>query len=63
MDLPKIVYSRGRTEKGTPTGGTRRCALEGCTGQRIGVRWPKGNLTWPCSKGMQFLTGGEAEIL
>jgi len=34
------------------TGSTRYCALEGCNGDRIYVRWPDGKLTMPCSKGL-----------
>ena len=29
--------------------GYQHCRMEGCHGQRIGVRWPNGKLTWPCS--------------
>lgn len=47
------VYARdGRV--GLATGGARLCSLAGCTGARIGVRWPDGKLTWPCTKGMEY---------
>jgi hypothetical protein len=50
-DIP--VFARDAMEPtGLTTGGTRHCALEGCTGLRIGVRWDNGRLTYPCSKGM-----------
>lgn len=39
--------------------GSRRCTLEGCTGKRLGVRWPDGRLTWPCTKGMERLPSGD----
>jgi hypothetical protein len=32
--------------------GTKACTLESCGGIRLGVRWPDGRLTWPCSKGL-----------
>ena len=38
--------------------GYRDCTLEGCRGTRIGVRWPDGKLTWPCSKGCTTTHGG-----
>ena len=57
-ELPNVVFSRDRNTKGKPTGGTRTCQMEGCRGQRIGVRWPNGKLTWPCSKGMDFSKNG-----
>jgi len=48
----EVVLSRGRRARGRTTGGVRPCTLEGCLGLRIGVRWPDGKLTWPCSEGM-----------
>lgn len=52
--LPGIkVYARKETlPRGVTTGITKVCMLEGCSGARIGVRWPDGKITWPCSKGM-----------
>ncbi len=54
MDLDTIVRSRDGKLQGVVTGATRRCTLEGCVGQRLGVRWPDGKITWPCTKGMEF---------
>jgi len=54
--VPEIVLSRDMKLTGTCTGGTRRCPLDGCTGLRVGVRWPDGKLTWPCTKGMRKLS-------
>lgn len=62
FQLPKKVLSREGDEIGTTTGGTRRCTMEGCQGVRIGVRWPDGKLTWPCSKGMTEVTEEEWRI-
>lgn len=47
------VVSRGGKHIGYTTGAVRRCALEGCNGLRIVVRWNKGNITYPCSAGME----------
>jgi hypothetical protein len=54
--MPRAIYPKGTVitsrdgkEKGQATGTVRRCMLEGCGGIRIGVRWPDGKLTWPCS--------------
>ena len=46
------VHNRNGDEVGKATGTYRRCSMHGCTGLRIGVRWPDGRLTWPCSKGV-----------
>jgi hypothetical protein len=62
-DLPTVllqpgvgVIARGRTRpNGRTTGGDRRCALEGCFGRRVGVRWTSGRITWPCTKGMAIV--------
>jgi len=48
----EVVLSRDRNTRGRTTGGVRPCTLEACRGLRIGVRWPNGRLTWPCSEGM-----------
>jgi hypothetical protein len=54
--MPTHVYGqRGSPYEnvaGKVVGKGKRCTLEGCKGWRIPVRWPKGKLTWPCSKGM-----------
>lgn len=64
MDEPKYVYSR-RTKgekvmRGVLTGSERHCQLEGCLGRRLGVRWPGGRMTWPCTKGMKIVQRGKA---
>ena len=56
------VVNRQGTITGFTTGGTRRCRLEGCHGVCLGVRWPDGKLTWPCTGGMKF-EGGKYQIL
>jgi hypothetical protein len=60
---PKYVWSRGRTLRGTTTGRTHRCDLEGCTGICIAVRWPDGKITWPCTKGMTFSKAGRVATI
>ena len=52
----------GRGEPGRLTGGTRRCTLEGCRGERLGVRWPDGRITWPCSEGLFIREDGQYQI-
>jgi hypothetical protein len=54
VDLPAVVISRDGEDKGLPTGGAYPCRLEGCMGVRIGVRWPDGSITFPCTRGMEF---------
>jgi len=60
--LRKVV-SRSGCLIGKPTGTTRQCQLEGCTGICIGVRWEDGIITWPCSKGMTFSKKGRVARL
>jgi hypothetical protein len=48
------VYDRSGRTAGKFTGGTRPCTMESCKGERVGVRWKDGKLTWPCSAGMKF---------
>ena len=67
-DIPKIVLTRKtkgkRRQRGIPTGSGRICNLEGCSGMRIGVRWPDGKLTFPCTDGMRSTkTDGVWEIV
>jgi hypothetical protein len=60
MDNLKKVYSSDKKHVGKPTGSTRLCNLEGCRGERIGVRWEDGKITYPCSKGMDFSPKGRS---
>ena len=46
------VVSKDGKLKGKTTGGRYDCQMEGCRGQRIGVRWPDGSITFPCSRGI-----------
>lgn len=52
------VLSRDGKVEGVAMGSRRRCQMEGCTGRRLGVRWPrkggKARTTYPCTKGMDF---------
>lgn len=60
------VQGRADTPFATVVGtvvGLRRCTMEGCRGTRVGVRWPDGKLTWPCSKGLEAVAAGQYRIL
>jgi hypothetical protein len=48
------ILSRDGKLKGRLTGGEYSCRMEGCTGQRLGVRWEDKTLTYPCAKGMEW---------
>ena len=48
----ELVKSSDDKSTGHTTGGTRECQMEGCRGQRLGVRWEDGKLTFPCTHGM-----------
>ena len=62
LDIETVI-SRDGGKKGKPTGGSRVCGMEGCSGRRIGVRWSDGKLTWPCTKAMQVSETGEARLM
>lgn len=49
------ILSRDGKHVGTATGGNaRQCRMEGCKGERIGIRWDDGTLTFPCTAAFQF---------
>lgn len=55
-----------QTRDGKVTGDVvswKYCTLEGCRGHRIGVRWPNGKLTWPCLKGVKWLSKTKVRVL
>ena len=54
LRLGEVVISRDGISKGKTTGGERQCTMEGCRGNRVGVRWPDGKLTFPCTHGMNW---------
>jgi hypothetical protein len=49
-----LIYSRDAKLRGRLTGSHRMCSLESCRGNRLGVRWDNGHVTFPCSDGMTF---------
>jgi hypothetical protein len=51
-DFPRPVLSRDGRLTGEATGSFRRCQLAGCTGRQHFVKWPTGQRSWPCSKGI-----------
>jgi len=55
------VFGRGGTMSGHVVG-YKDCTLEGCRGRLLGVRWPDGKLTWPCSKGCEVTREGTWKI-
>ncbi|KKN02744.1 hypothetical protein LCGC14_1114690 [marine sediment metagenome] len=56
------VYARGSKVKGTTTGGGHVCPIESCGEWCIGVRWPDGELTYPCTGGMVMRSDGARQI-
>jgi hypothetical protein len=46
------IFTRDKKEKGKVVSHTSRTCHEGCGGTRLGVRWPDGRLTYPCSRGI-----------
>lgn len=51
----KLVFPKGNGDPGRTTGGTRYCKTTGCLSERIGVRWPDGNLTWCCLRATEYI--------
>ena len=61
----KKVYGRKGTKFARVCGkvtNTSLCALEGCGGTRLHVKWPDGKRTYPCAKGCTVRDNGELEI-
>lgn len=54
--LGNVVHARARMKSTGVVVGTRRCQLEGCGHTRLGVRWSKTRLTWPCVGAMEVLS-------
>jgi len=59
----KKVYARNGRTVGLMTGGTRQCTMESCRGERLGIRWKDGTLTWPCSAGMKYRKDSNLQIV
>lgn len=61
------VHSRDGKAVGYSTGALFHCRLEGCTGTRMAVSWPrkggKSRTTYPCTKGMLQVNRAEWRIL
>jgi len=55
------VWNANGTAKGRLTGGQRGC-FDGCSGPKLGVRWPDGRMTWPCVKAMFVRKDGDWQI-
>ena len=53
--LPLYVHVRDGSVTARATGASFKCRLESCTGIRVTIRWPDGNYTHPCSKGMKII--------
>lgn len=47
------VVTRDGKQRGKTTGASCRCRMSGCTGVRVTVKWPWGQFTHPCSRGMR----------
>lgn len=65
MERGTIVWDRAGTTEGFCTGSAYPCRMEGCAGERIGVRWPDGQgsrVTFPCTKGIIVNKAGAFQI-
>jgi hypothetical protein len=60
--IPRFIWSRDHKAKGSTTGSWCHCRLDGCPGYRLGVRWPSGRLTWPCTRSLKTTKGGQEII-
>jgi len=59
--LTRPIEGEQQTE-GWVMGARRPCALDGCGGVRIYVRWPGGQITQPCSQGITQIAQGVWQI-
>ena len=57
-----VIYARDGRKSGRTTGGFRPCAMDGCGGQRLGVRWQDGRITWPCTRGLEITKSGRIKL-
>lgn len=56
------VFNKDATIEGKAGASRYRCQMEGCTGQRMTVKWPDGKVTRPCTKGMFTRPDGAWQI-
>lgn len=56
------VFDQAGTTAGLATGANHACRMDGCSGQRVSVRWPDGALTFPCSRGLIARADGSRQI-
>ncbi len=59
--LGSKLLNSDETQEGTIIG-YKDCTLSGCRGRCLGVRWPDGKLTWPCSRGCSVTHDGTWRI-
>lgn len=50
----RILSEDGKHVGHIMTGHLSQCTLEGCSGQRIAVKWKDGKITKPCTKGLMW---------
>lgn len=61
--LPTHVWDREGKKRGDVINfEDHPCRLEGCRGNRIPVRWPNGQITRPCTEGMEQRPDGDWQI-
>ena len=57
------VWSFGAVSVGEATGRERLCRqVEGCLGTEIQIKWPDGEITWCCGKGLDERPDGDLQI-
>ena len=57
------VLSRDKKFLGILTGEEISCDMEGCTGVCLEVRWKDGQVSYPCTKGMDIIKYGRSKVL
>ncbi len=57
-----VVYSLDGGVAGVAKSRGYRCQMEGCRGLRLVVKWPDGQTSRPCTKGMFTRPDGELQI-
>lgn len=63
MEDIKFIINSGGNEIGKVLYFGHPCELEDCNGALFSVKWADGEVTFPCSKGLEILDEETAKIL
>lgn len=61
-EIPERILSQDGESVGTPGEWVRTCTMESCGGYELEVKWPDGERTWCCLRGLNWNSETEAQI-